>query len=224
MKTVFSSARRLALAGVAALTLLAQCSLREQVGEGPAGVPPPQFQLTRIDEVQLGGVDTKPLRVPADLGLEARSQIIRGYSSGNLPLHMRLTLAVRDPSQLGHTLRSVNYDVFLDEKLLGKVQAAPALLLPADGAPVQLPLTFDLNTCKFLGDAESALPALRNFAVGLADRRRRPMRLSLRMHPVAVTADGQATTYSNGLPVQMDSVATLTQAPPRAAGLTAVAH
>jgi hypothetical protein len=192
---------RLALALLTAGSLT-HCTLRDQVSETPTGSTL-KFGLARIDEAQLGGLDARAWRQPADVNLEQRSQLIRGYVSGNLPLRMSLLLDVRDPSLSAQTISSLDYEVFIDDKLLGSEQATLTAALPADGTAASIPLTFELNTVKLLG--KDALPALRNFAVGLADRHRRPMRLGLRLRPTYITNDGRTVVLKNMLLVETDS-------------------
>ena len=182
---------------------LSHCALRDQAAENAA--PSLKFSLARIDEARLGGLDVRAWRQPNDVNLEQRSQLIKGYVNGNLPLRMSLLLDVRDPSLSAETLNSLDYEVFIDDKLLGSEQATLNTALPAGGAAASVPLTFELNTVKLLG--KDALPALRNFAVGLADRKRRPLRLGLRLRPTYVTNDGRTVVLKNMLLVETDSVA-----------------
>ena len=200
--------QHLALGGMAALALLAQCTVRDATTEAPTG-PQMKFHLVRIERATLGTLNVKNMRFPDDLGLEPRSQLIREYVAGPLPLQMNMVLEVRDPSLRAGTLTALDYEVFVDDKFLGKAQALPGVVLPPDSAPAQFPVMFSLDTHKVLGD--NSLTILRNFAVGLADRRRRPMRLALRVKPVTTNAEGIASTSTNALLVDMDSVAALTQ-------------
>jgi hypothetical protein len=202
VKNVFSLFRRFALA-LLATGALSHCSLRDQVSETPTG-PSLKFSLVRIDEASLGGLDARAWRQPADVNLAQRSQLIQGYVNGNLPLRMSLLLDVRDPSLSAQNVSSIDYEVFLDDKLLGSEQVTPNVVLPAGGAAASIPLSFEFNTNKVLG--KDALPALRNFAVGLADRRRRPIRLGLRLRPTYVTNDGRTIVLKNMLLVETDSV------------------
>lgn len=202
MKHLTFFLRRLAL-GLLAASTLSHCTLRDQTSETPTG-PTLKFSLARIDEARLGGLDARAWREPADVNLEQRSQLIQGYVNGSLPLRMSLLLDVRDPSLSAQSISTIDYEVFLDDKLLGSERATPNATLPTGGAAVSVPLTFELNTTKLLG--KDALPALRNFATGLADRRRRPMRLGLRLRPTYVTNDGRTIVLKNMLLVETDSV------------------
>ena len=145
------------------------------------------------------------LREPEDLNLAARSQLIRAYVGGALPLRMQLVLEAQNPGPESSTLTGFDYEATLDGKPLGGGRAAANLPLPAGGPPAALPFAFELNTCPLLGN--DALPVLRNFAVGLADRRRRPLRLGLRLRPSVVLADGRTVRAATFAVLNTDPVA-----------------
>jgi hypothetical protein len=77
------------------------------------------------------------------------------------------------------------YTVLVDGRALGTGRQAAAMNVPA-GDSVRVPLTFEFNTYKFLG--EDALPALRNFALGFGDLRRQ--RVTLQVRPLLRTPKG----------------------------------
>ena len=183
---------------------LSQCTLGEQVRDTPSVVPL-QFRLVQIEAATLGSLDVKALREPEDLNLAARSQLIREYVSGPLPLKMRLRLEGQTTGGQPGTLTGYDYEVLLDGKPLGGGRAVANQALPATAAAFALPLTFELNTRPLLGN--DALPALRNFAVGLADRRRRPLRLGLRLRPNVLLADGRTVRAAEFAVLATDSVA-----------------
>ncbi len=191
--------------GISLLGLaLAQCSLGEQMQETPSAVPL-QFRLLRIEAATLGSLDVRGLRKPEDLNLTSRSQLIREYVGGALPLRMQLALEAQNPDQQSATLTGFDYEVTIDGKPLGSGRAVTNLPLPATSTPVALPFTFELNTRPLLGN--DALPVLRNFAVGLADRRRRPLRLGLRLRPSLLLADGHTVRATAFAVLATDSVA-----------------
>jgi hypothetical protein len=76
--------------------------------------------------------------------------------------------------------------VLVDNRPLGTSRLVQALDIPA-GDSVRVPLKFEFNTYKFLG--EDALPALRNFALGFGDVRRQ--RITLRVRPVLRAVKGR---------------------------------
>ena len=170
-----------------------------------ASAPDLEFSLVRIDTALLGGMDARAWRTPSDLQLNQRSQVIRGYVNKDLPLRVRLLLAARNPGLQAVTIANLDYEVLLDDKVLGDARVSPNLALPADGSAATLPLSFTMNTYKFLGN--DAMPALRNFSVGLADRRRIPPRLTLRLRPTLLGARGKPGRPSRPVMLRPDSTA-----------------
>jgi hypothetical protein len=132
-----------------------------------------------IEAASLNGLDVLPLRVPADLDLPRRNQVIAGYVNKQLPLRVRLQLNAYNPGLENVVLAGLDYAVLLDGRQLGTSRLVSTLSLPP-GDSVRVPLTFEFNTYSFLGD--DAMPALRNFALGFGDPRRQ--RLAVRVRPL----------------------------------------
>ena len=101
---------------------------------------------------------------------------------------MRITLQLNayNPNSAPAALTGFAYTVLVDGRPLGKSRLATALELPA-GDSVRVPLTFEFNTYKYLGD--DAIPALRNFALGFGDPRRQ--RVTLQVRPLLRTPKGR---------------------------------
>jgi hypothetical protein len=137
----------------------------------------PKFRVRAVEEASLNGLNVLPLREPADMDLARRNQVIAGYVNKQLPLHIRLQLNAYNPSLENVVLTGLDYTVLLDGRVLGTSRLISTLTLPA-GDSVRVPLTFEFNTYKFLGD--DALPALRNFALGFGDPRRQRVTLQVR--------------------------------------------
>jgi hypothetical protein len=139
----------------------------------------PEFRVSAVEEASLNGLNVLPLRVPADLDLPRRNQIIAGYVNKQLPLRVRLQLNAYNPNAAPTTITGVMYTVMVDGRALGTGRQLEAVNVPA-GDSVRVPLTFEFNTYKFLGD--DAMPALRNFALGFGDPHRQ--RLTMRVRPL----------------------------------------
>jgi len=169
------------------------CTMRETRQEkGPSHEP--EFRVRAVEEASLNGLNVLPLREPADLDLPRRNQIIAGYVNKQLPLHVRLQLNAYNPGLENVVLAGLDYSVLLDGRPLGTSRLVSSLSLPARDS-VRVPLTFEFNTYKFLG--EDAMPALRNFALGFGDPRRQ--RLTVRVRPLLRSPRGhvsQANRYS----------------------------
>ena len=179
--------RRL-LVGLPLALALASCTRGETRREETARQEP-QIRVRGIEAAYLGSLDVLPLHEPADVTLARRNQLTEGYVNKNLPLKMRLTLNAYNPNLEETALTGIDYTVFVDGKMLGAGKLAQAIELPARDS-VRLPLSFEMNTYKLLGD--DALPALRNFALGFGDPTRR--RLTLRVRPVLRAGRGRLST------------------------------
>lgn len=184
-----------------ALGLLAatSCTLRETRQEGSPSLAP-QFAVRAVEQASLGGLDVLPLRAPADVDLPRRNQLIEGYVNKNLPLKMRLRLNAYNPNLEAVAVTGLDYTVLVDNKILGAARLPLALELPARDS-VRLPLSFEFNTYKLLGN--DALPALRNFALGFGDLSRQ--RVTLRLHPLLRSGRGRLSTLIRRSPLPVAS-------------------
>jgi hypothetical protein len=123
--------------------------------------------------------------------------LIEGYVNKNLPLKMRLILNAYNPNLEEATITGIDYTVLVDGKLLGSGKLAQSVDLPAHDS-VRVPLSFEMNTYKLLGD--DALPMLRNFALGFGDANRQ--RLTLRVRPVVRAGRGRLSALIRRPPMQ----------------------
>jgi hypothetical protein len=155
---------------------MASCAVHE-ASSGALVHREPEFRVRTVEEASLNGLNVLPLREPADMDLPRRNQIIAGYVNKQLPLRVRLQLNAYNPNSAPTTITGVMYTVMVDGRALGTGRQMEALNVPA-GDSVRVPLTFEFNTYKFLGD--DALPALRNFALGFGDLRRQRVTLQVR--------------------------------------------
>jgi hypothetical protein len=172
----------------AALLTMASCAVHE-VSSGALGHREPEFRVRAIEEASLNGLNVLALREPADMDLPRRNQVIAGYVNKQLPLHVRLQLNAYNPNPTPAMITGVSYTVMVDGRALGTGRQATAVSVPA-GDSVRVPLTFEFNTYKFLG--EDAMPALRNFALGFGDLRRQ--RVTLQVRPLLRKPKGYLST------------------------------
>lgn len=165
--------------------LLGSCTLRETHREEAARLEP-QIRVRGVEEAYLGSLNVLPLHQPSDVDLPRRNQLIEGYVNKDLPLKMRLLLSAYNPNLEETSLTGIDYTVLVDGKLLGSGKLAQPIDLPAHDS-VRVPLSFELNTYKLLGN--DALPTLRNFALGFGDANRQ--RLTLRVRPIVRSTRGR---------------------------------
>ena len=175
--TVMLFIRRFTLLLPAAALLLATgCTLRETRQEGAPNVLP-EVKMRVIEQASLGTLDVINLHTPTDVDLPRRNQLIEGYVNKSLPLKMRVQLNAYNPNLEATAITGLDYTVLVDGKELGSGRMPLALELPARDS-VRVPFEFELNTYKLLGT--DALPALRNFALGFGDLRRKRVVLNVR--------------------------------------------
>jgi len=182
---------------------MASCALRE-TGPGALGHREPEFRVRAIEEARLNGLDVLSLREPADMDLPRRNQVIAGYVNKQLPLRVRLQLNAYNPNPVPTTITGVLYTVLVDGRALGTGRQTAAVNVPA-GDSVRVPLTFEFNTYKFLG--EDAMPALRNFALGFGDLRRQ--RVVLQVRPLLRTPKGHLSAPLARTALAYDEAATI---------------
>jgi hypothetical protein len=190
-------ARLASLPTLLVLFCLTSCTLRETGQEkGPSHEP--VFRLRAVEEATLNGLDVLPLREPADMDLPKRNQIIEGYVNKQLPLRMRVRLMAYNPGLEAVSITGLDYVVLIDGRALGTSRLVTALDVPARDS-VQVPLSFEFNTYKYLGT--DAMPALRNFALGFGDVRRQ--RVALRVRPVLRAPRGRMSWIGSSPAVQV---------------------
>ena len=192
---------------MAGLLLASSCTLRETRQEGAPNVMP-QVQLRAVDQASLGTLDVLRLRTPSDVDLPKRNQLIEGYVNKNLPLKMRVQLNAYNPNLEPTTITGLDYTVLVDNKVLGSGRLPLALELPPRDS-VRVPLDFEMNTYKLLGN--DALPALRNFALGFGDLNRKRMTLNLR--PLVRNGRGRLSSLIRRVPLPVAGSKTKPAAP-----------
>lgn len=176
--------------GLLALVCVISCTRRETRQEGGPSRGP-EFRVRAVEEASLNGLNVLPLRTPADMDLARRNQIIAGYVNKQLPLRARVQLNIYNPGLEPVALSGFDYTVLIDGRPLGKSRQLAELEVPASDS-VRVPVAFEFNTYKYLGD--DAMPALRNFALGFGDVHRR--RITLQVRPLLRTGRGRISRAS----------------------------
>lgn len=185
---MLSIRRFILLLPAAALLFATSCTLRETRQEGAPSVLP-EVKVRVIEQASLGTLDVLNLHTPTDVDLPRRNQLIEGYVNKSLPLKMRVQLNAYNPNLEATAITGLDYRVLVDGKELGSGRMPLALELPARDS-VRVPFEFEMNTYKLLGN--DALPALRNFALGFGDLRRK--RVVLNIHAILRNGRGRLST------------------------------
>ncbi|QKG56003.1 LEA type 2 family protein [Hymenobacter sp. BRD128] len=176
------------IAGVLAVAGLSQCGIHEQVQQAKA-FKNVDVRLASIDQATVGGVNVLNLRQAADLGTAERALLLAAYTSGNLPLRMRANLEFRNPNNETAALNEFDYIALIDGKEVAKGHTTQRIEVPANGGVTTAPIQVESNLRQVLGDQTGE--SLANFALGLTDRDRQPLRFTLKLKPTFITSSGR---------------------------------
>jgi hypothetical protein len=177
-----------ALAGLVAVASLSQCGISEQVQQAKA-FKNVDVRLASVDQATVGGVNVLNLHQAGDLGTAERALLAVAATSGNLPLRMRVNLEFRNPNSETAALNEFDYIALIDGKEVAKGHTNQRIEVPANGGLVTAPIEVQSNLREALG--EQSGESLANFALGLTDRDKEPLRFTLKLKPTFITSSGK---------------------------------
>lgn len=181
---------RLALASLLLVVLLSQCGIHEQVQQAKA-FQNVDVRLLSVQQATVAGIDVDRLRRPEDLSTLSKARLVAAYASGDLPLRMQVNLQFRNPNNETAALNELNYLALLDGKQVATGQTTERIeVLAHDTATA--PVLVNANLRTVLG--EQTDESLANLVLGLTDRTREPLRLTLRIRPTFITSSGRRIT------------------------------
>ena len=187
----FLSKSRLAVqaaTGLVAIASLSQCGIREQVQQAKA-FKEVDVRLASVDQATVGGVNVLNLRQAGDLGTAERVLLAVAATAGNLPLHMRVNLEFRNSNAETAALNEFDYIALIDDKEVAKGHTNQRIEVPANGGLVTAPILVESDLRQALGQQSGE--SLANFALGLTDRDRQPLRFTLKLKPTFITSSGK---------------------------------
>ena len=176
-----------AFAGVLAVAGLSQCGIQEQVQQAKA-FKDVDVRLASIDQATVGGVNVLNMRQAGDLGTAERALLAAAATAGNLPLRMRVNLEFRNPNDETAALNEFDYIALIDDKEVAKGHTNQRIEVPANGMAMA-PVEVNSNLRDALGSQTGE--SLANFAMGLTDRDRQPLRFTLKIKPTFITKSGK---------------------------------
>lgn len=177
-----------AFAGLLAVAGLSQCGIQEQVQQAKA-FKNVDVRLASVEQATVGGVNVLNLRQAGDLGTAERALLAVAATAGNLPLRMRVNLEFRNPNNETAALNEFDYIALIDDKEVAKGHTNQRIEVPANGGVVMAPVEIQSDLRKALG--EQSGESLANFALGLTDRDRQPLRFTLKLKPTFITSSGK---------------------------------
>jgi hypothetical protein len=191
MSFSFSSTRRAAVhavAGLVAIASLSQCGIHEQVQQAKA-FKQVDVRLASIDQATVAGVNVLNTRQAPDLGTAERALLLAAATAGNVPLRMRVNLEFRNPNNETAALNEFDYIALVDGKEIAKGHTNQRIEVPANGGLTTAPIVVESDLRKALGEKTGG--SLADFALGLTDRDRQPLRFALKLKPTFITSSGK---------------------------------
>jgi hypothetical protein len=177
-----------AFAGLLAVAGLSQCGIQEQVQQAKA-FKNVDVRLASVDQATVGGINVLNMRQAGDLGTAERALLAAAATAGNLPLRMRVNLEFRNPNNETAALNEFDYIALIDDKEVAKGHTNQRIEVPANGGLVTAPIEVQSDLGKVLGKQSGE--SLANFALGLTDRDKEPLRFTLKLKPTFITSSGK---------------------------------
>ncbi|MDF7815426.1 LEA type 2 family protein [Hymenobacter sp. YC55] len=184
---------------------LSQCGISEQVQQAKA-FKNAEFRLSSVEQATVAGIDVTQIRQPGDLSTGDRARLAVAYASGNLPLRMRVNLEIRNPNSEMAALNELDYIALLDGKQVATGRTTERIEVAPNGGVAITPVTLESNLREAMG--EQSGEALANLALGLADRDRQPLRLTMRIRPTFITSSGRRIAPAGYVNVDKEFTAT----------------
>ena len=187
LRYVRSLATAVALSA-AGLAGFSSCGISEQVQQAKAfkGV---DVRLVNVEQATLAGIDVTRVRQASDLTTVQKAALLAGYASRNLPLRMRVNLEFRNPNDEMAALNEFDYIALIDGKQVATGHTNQRIEVAPNGGVTTAPIELQSNLRDAVGDQTEE--SLANFALGLADGDRQPVRLTLRLKPTFITKSGR---------------------------------
>lgn len=160
------------------------------------------YQLARVDNLDLAGVDLKEIILNADQGrlnLSALPAIGLGYLTGNLPLSATFQLEIQNPTSHLAGVGQFEYIILLDdEELLDGTSDLP-ISVPAQTTVIH-PMRIQANIYPLLSRANN-MDRVLNFLSGRGSEADQVLDFTFKLKPT-LTLAGQAIQYPGYITVR----------------------
>lgn len=177
------SASLLGIVFLAGITLVSGCQTLREVAQ----LRNVKFQLDRVSDAQLSGIDLRRMNSYDDLGALQVARLASNVSNGQLPLSFTLHLEGTNPegNSVDARLTQMEWTLLLqDKETISGTTDREVVMSP--GTPTDIPLELSLNLLDFFDDNLRGLVELAS-AFG---ERAPPATVELRMRPTIQTAVG----------------------------------
>ncbi|RSK44737.1 LEA type 2 family protein [Hymenobacter perfusus] len=182
---------------------LGSCGISEQVQQAKA-FKDTQIRLASVEQATVAGIDVTQIRRPGDLSTIDKARLATAYATGNLPLRMRVNLEIRNPNDETAALNELDYIALIDGKQVATGRSTERIEVAPNGTALA-PVTLESNLREAVG--EQSGEALADLVLGLADRDRQPVRLTMRIRPTFITSSGRRIAPAGYITVDKDFTA-----------------
>jgi hypothetical protein len=172
------------LPALALATVLAGCATLQQL----VALRDVDFDIDRVSEVRLAGIDLSNVRSYRDLGVADVGRLTLAVSRGELPMDFRLHLTATNPADNSADARLVRMDWTLllqERETISGVFADETLL--RRGQPTDVPIAMSLDLIDFF---EGSAQDLVELALSLSGQGGAPKEVTLRATPSVDTSLG----------------------------------
>jgi hypothetical protein len=180
----------LATFGLLFLLAVSSCGISEQVQQAKA-FKDAQIRLASVEQVTVAGIDVMQIRQHSDVSTVDKARLVAAYAAGNVPLRMRVNLEIRNPNDEVAALNELDYIALIDGKQVATGRTTQRIEV-APNSTSMAPVTLESNLREAVG--ENSGEALADLVLGLADRDRQPVRLTMRVRPTFITSSGRRIT------------------------------
>lgn len=149
------------------------------------------FQVDRITEVRMAGVDLSRVRTYSDLSLGDGARVTAALASGELPLSFRLHLLAENPpgNNITARLSRLRWTLLLEDTETVSGDIDREYVMPP-GRPVEIPLDISLDLVDFYERSGRDLVEL---ALNLSKAGGAPKQVAIRAVPTITTPLGPIT-------------------------------
>jgi len=140
-----------------------------------------EFEISRIENVFLAGVDIQGKNDVSDLDILDGAKIISAFAKGELPLMLDLYLTVKNSNNTTASMNKLEWVLYIDDIEMLQGVSTESIQVPANNGVAELPLHMNMDLLKVLS-SESRKVVL-NFGFNLAGKGTQKSRIMIKAKP-----------------------------------------
>jgi len=138
------------------------------------------FQVERIESINLDGVNIRKIHSISDLGMANAARILSDLSKGSLNSDFAIILSVKNPNKSAAVIEKFDYLILLDDKEAVSGSSNTKIDIPAD-KQVEFPLSARANLSQLL--SQNSITALLDLANSLSKENTISKRVKIKVKP-----------------------------------------